>query len=318
MTKWMPSLNALRAFEATARHLSYPSAAAELGVTPAAVKQLVSKLEDAIGLPLVERRGRGLALTRAGQSGCADLVSAMRHLSLSVEKMRGQDNDPSLIVTVEASLATTWLVPKLEGFRARHPRVNVLIDSSQEIVDLGRRKVDVAIRYGVTPQKGQVVHRLFDDRIFPACSPALAAGPPVLRTLEDLSSVPLIHWDIAHLSWASQTRKWFAWESWFAKVDGPAIEGGGGVYFNDYGQAVQAAIAGQGVMLASWPILRDALDAGVLVRPFHETVTTDIGYDLVTTGDASQRPEVSAFVAWMLSVAQQEREAGETSLQSAF
>jgi LysR family glycine cleavage system transcriptional activator len=307
MTGWLPSLNALRAFDAVARHLSYQSAAEELHVSPAAVKQLVSKLEDALGTPLFVRAGRGLAITRAGRAGQEDVGKAMHHLAASVEKMRNLSQKQRLIVTVESSLATTWLVPKLAGFKARHPQIDVLINSSQEIVDLHRGDADVAIRYGVPERADLITHRLFDDAIFPACSPALAKGPPTIRNLDDLVSVPLIHWDISHLQWAHSTRKWFVWDRWLERVGMAAVNTEGSLYFSDYGQAVQAAIAGQGMVLASWPILRDAVEANLLVCPFREKVTTDIGYDLVTTPRAQKRPEVQQFITWVLEISGREK-----------
>lgn len=299
---WLPSLNALRAFEAAARHLSYKMAAEELRVSPAAVKQLVSKLETSVGAPLLERDGQGLALTPRGKAGLGDLSSAVELLGSGVRKLRGTDNKKHLILTVEASFATAWLVPRLEDFRAKFPQVNVLVESSQQIIDLERSEVDVAIRYGVESDAGLTVHRLFDDQIFPACSPALAKGPPELKGLEDLTAAPLIHWDLTRVEWARATRRWFVWENWLAHVGACFEASGEGLHFSDYGLAVQAAIAGQGVVLASWPILREPVEAGLLVRPFAQIVTTDIGYDLVTTQEARSRPEVDAFIAWILDV----------------
>jgi len=295
---WLPSLNALRAFEAMSRHLNYNLAAEELRVTPAAVKQLVYRLEEALDAPLIERKGRGLSLTRTGRVGLNDLAAAMHHLEVSVEKMRGETSDPRLIISVETSLATMWLVPKLDAFRTKHPRISVLIDSSQEIIDLRRSDVDVAIRYGVAKRDDLVSYRLFDDQIFPACSAMLAETLPKNRNLTALKTVPLIHWDISQLDWAHATREWFVWENWFAKIGSKNIQGKNALHFNDYGQAVQAAVAGQGVVLASWPILRDILESGHLIRPFKESLTSDIGYDLVTTKAAARRPEVRAFVEW--------------------
>lgn len=300
----MPSLNALRALEAVSRHLSYQLAAKELHVTPGAVKQLVSKLETTLGTTLVRRKGRGLELTREGEGGQEDLQTAMRYLSSSVAKMR-PTNSNKLIVTVEASFATAWLVPKLDAFRSLFPDINVLIDSSQHIVDLHQGEVDVAIRYGVERGEGLIVRRLFADQIFPVCSAALANGPPALRRLEDLANVTLIHWDISQLDWARETRRWFTWESWLARMEASSLATERGLHFNDYGLAVQAAVAGQGVVLASWPILKDPLTAGLLVQPFCETVTTDIGYDLVTTPDAQERPQVQAFTSWLVERAAQ-------------
>lgn len=304
MSDWLPSLNALRAFEAVARHLGYPAAAEDLRVSPAAVKQLVRKLEDALGTPLLVRKGRGLALTQSGLAGQNDLTAAMHHLTASVQKMRDRKDEKRLIISVEASFATAWLVPKLEDFRRKHPAIDVLIDSSQQIVDLVHSDVDVAIRYGVKCSDDLVSIRLFDDQVFPACSPALAAGPPRLMRLSELGSAPMIHWDMSHMVWAQETRKWFSWDSWLRQVGAADIESAEGIHFSDYGLAVQAAIAGQGILLASWPILRDAFDAGLLVSPFAERISTDIGYDLVTSKQAQTRLEVAAFIEWMAAITQ--------------
>lgn len=301
MSDWLPSLNALRAFEALTRHLSYRSAAEELNVTPAAVKQLVMKLEVAMGAPLVERRGRGLALTAHGQAGRDDLGAAMSHLATAVRKMRGQRRERRLIVTVEASFASTWLAQRLAGFHAIHPEISVLVDSSPKIVDLASSEADIAIRYGVMPDPNLVVRRIFDDRVFPACSPALADGPPKLRRLKDLGAVTLIHFDTRDQPWATVTQRWFSWKNWLAEVGAAPLRVESGLHFNDYGQAIQAAIAGQGVVLASEPILRDQIAAGLLVQPFAEEIAPGIGYNIVTTSQSAARSEVSAFIAWILA-----------------
>ena len=305
-SSWLPSLHAMRAFEAVSRHLSYQQAAEELNVTPAATKQLVGKLEAALGRPLLQRKGRGLELTQEGLAGQADLAVAMRYISSSVAKMRRQRQTNKLIVSVEASFATAWLVPRLEEFRAGHPDISVLIDSSQQIVDLHQGEVDVAIRYGAERNKTLIVHRLFDDQIFPACSPSLANGPPKLEQLDDLADTTLIHWDISQLAWARETRRWFTWDSWFSRVGADHLASDKGLHFSDYGLAVQAAIAGQGVVLASWPILREPVAACLLVCPFAKKVTTDIGYDLVVTPAAASRPEVGAFISWLADAAARE------------
>lgn len=303
MNHSLPSLNALRAFEAIARHLHYPSAATELNVSPAAVKQLVAKLENSLDVRLVERSGRGLALTQIGRAGRDDLTAAMTLLTSAVEKMHKREASRRLIVSVEASLATTWLVPKLVEFRSQYPRINVLIDSSQEVVDLRHGDADIAIRYGVQEEQSLVSSRLFDDHIFPACSPSLVNGNAQLKQLSDLARVPLIHWDLSKMTWVQSTDKWFSWDNWLSHVGFDSFAADNGLYFSDYGLAVQAAIAGQGVVLASWPILQEVVDAGLLVRPFDEIVTTDIGYDIVTTEEARDRDEVEMFVDWVVKTA---------------
>ena len=137
MSDWLPSLNALRAFEVVSRHLSYRVAAEELCVSPAAVKQLVSKLESAMGTPLLSRSGRGLVLTAQGVAGRDDLAQGFRHLAASIEKMRALAGRKRLIVSVEPSFATAWLVPRLDLFRAGNADVDVLIDSSLPLASGG-------------------------------------------------------------------------------------------------------------------------------------------------------------------------------------
>ncbi|MEL7466032.1 MAG: LysR substrate-binding domain-containing protein [Pseudomonadota bacterium] len=302
MTDWLPSLNALRAFGAVARHLSYRKAAEELSVTPAAVKQLVSKLEAAVGAPLLRRDGRALALTAAGEAGRDDVARGMEHLTEAVAKMRAASVGRRLIVTAEASLATAWLAPKLADFKAAHPEINVLLDSSQDIVDLAASDADVAIRYGAAPGDGRSARRLFPDEIFAACSPALAE---TIRA-EGIGAAPLIHWDLSLAPQAANTRRWFAWSVWFEAADLPAPERDAGLRFSDYNLAVQAAVAGQGLVLASWPILRDTFEAGLLVSPFETRVVTDIGYDAIVAPGAEAREEARAFVDWLLATAAKE------------
>ena len=307
MSTWLPSLNALRAFDAVARHLSYSKASEELSVTPAAVKQLVQKLEESVGSQLVRRHGRGVALTAEGLESLADLQMGFRHINAAVTKMRQVGQRKTLTITAEPSFAMTWLISRISEFKAEYPETDVLIDSSLRVIDLHREPVDIAIRYGVQPTKDLVFHRLFDDETIAVCSPALAKGPPALSTLADLENVPLIHIEITGIEWGSSAySKLFRWESWLASVGVQDLKPGGGLRFSEYSTAVQAAIAGQGVVLGSWPLVKDAIRAGLLVSPFKERATSEIGYDLVTTQENLSKPEVSAFASWIKEKAHQE------------
>jgi LysR family glycine cleavage system transcriptional activator len=299
MRDWLPSLNALRAFEAVARRLSYRRAAEELNVSPGAVKQLVSKLEAALDSQLLRRKGRGLALTEQGIAGRDDLSRAFRQIASSVEKMRMLDQRQRLIVSVEPSFATAWLVPRLERFRNRNAHIDVLIDSSLQLVDLQHGAADIAIRFGGKPGAGLISQRLFDEELCAFCSPTLTSGRSGLKRLEDLERVTLLHWDLTQLEWASATKKWMGWNQWLAFVGVSHLTPGVGLRFGDYNLALQAAVAGQGVVLGSTPILRSLVEAKLLVNPFPHKVVTDIGYDLVTTERARARPEVASFLEWI-------------------
>ncbi|MEM7558588.1 MAG: LysR substrate-binding domain-containing protein [Planctomycetota bacterium] len=271
----------------------------------------MTKLEETLDLRLVERRGHKLKLTPVGAAGKTGLALGMGHFSDAVQTMRRHKPAKRLIVSVEASLATTWLVPKLDLFWAKHPDIDLLVDASQHIVDLKQSDVDVAIRYGVPAEDGLITKRLFKDLVFPACSPSLAAGPPKLENLKQLRDVTLIHWDTNHLHWAQATQRWFSWSEWLDHAGVAGVDCSKGKRFTDYGLAVQAATAGQGVILAGWPALEETLGAGLLVSPFQNSVIeTDIGFDVVTTAEASRRPGVATFVEWLTGVAGEVRWTG--------
>ena len=301
MVDHLPSLNALRAFEALSRHLSYRDAAEELGVTPAAVKQLVQKLEDALAVRLVQRKGRGIALTHVAMVALPELRGGFKQIVAAVQKMRPPAGRRSLTISVEPSFAAIWLVKRLNSFKYAHPDVDVLIDSSTRIVDLEHEDIDIAIRYGAAPVEGLTQYRLFDDETLAVCSPSLAKGPPPLERLSDLEKVTLIHMDLGDSEWSSfSSIHWFDWSAWLSFVGAGNVEPRSGPIFNDYSLAVQAAIAGQGVVLGSWPVLKEAIKANLLVSPFEARAKTDIGYDLAVNEEAATRPEVKSFIDWIL------------------
>ncbi|WP_448325833.1 LysR substrate-binding domain-containing protein [Sulfitobacter sp. M13] len=299
MPDWLPSLNALRAFEATARHLSFVLAAQELHVTPSAVKQLVRKLEGALNAPLIERHGSGLRLTAAGHAGLGNIGQGFDQIARGVAQIRTHDGRKRLIISAEPSFATAWLVPRLDRFRRAFPDVDVLIDSSLALVDLRKGTADVAIRFGARPEDGLVAQRLFDEALCAFCAPSLTQGEGAIRSLEDLDRVPLIHWDLADLDWAKATRTWMGWKPWLDRLGAEHIDSSRGTKFRDYNLAVQAAIAGQGVVLGSLPVMQDFILSGLLVRPLREKVETDIGYDLTATMAAIERQEVRDFISWV-------------------
>lgn len=307
MKTWLPSLNALRAFEATARHLNYRRAAEELHVSPAAVKQLVAKLEQAMGTPLLVRRGRSLALTQAGVEGSQRLAPAFRDIAGAVEAMRVAEQRRRLILSVEPSFATAWLVPRLDDFRQRYPGVDVLVDSSLHMVDVERGAADLAIRFWNGSDDGLVMHRLFDEELCAFCSPTLVEGDAGINSLGDLEQTTLLHWDLTDMPWAHATRFWVGWTPWLARIGAEHIKPGEGLRFSDYNMAVQAAIAGQGVILGSGPVFRDLVASGLLVSPFREKVVTDIGYDLLASERSLEREEVRNFRDWIIETAQPSR-----------
>ncbi|WP_338550923.1 LysR substrate-binding domain-containing protein [Roseovarius phycicola] len=283
---------------------SYKKAADELSVTPAAVKQLVAKLEDAFGEPLMRFEGREMVLTRIGAQAHYDLSSAFRQISFAVERIRNACEDDRLIVSVEPSIASAWLVPRLQHFRDQHPDIEILVDSSLAIVDLSDDAVSVAVRFGVQDHGEHIAHRLFDEHLSALCSPGLAAGPPPMTEIADLQNVALLRWDLSAYPWAVETTKWNFWHTWLEAVGANDVKPGGGINYTDYNQAVQAAVSGQGFILGSKPILQNYISSGLLVDPFDVSAHPGIGYDVVTTTQALDRSKVQKFVNWILREAQ--------------
>ncbi|MDN3519542.1 LysR substrate-binding domain-containing protein [Aquisalimonas lutea] len=290
----LPSLTALAAFEALLRRGSITLAARDLSVTPQAVSHHVKALEAQVGVDLIRYTNREWQLTPAGEAGEAALRSAFDGLRLAVRRMREATDRGRLTVSVDPALASTWLVRRLPGFHAGSPETEVLLDATTRIVDLDAGEADVAIRYGRGEYGGLRAQRLFDERVFPVCSPALAAGDPPLRRPADLAGHTLLH-----LDWQPAAGGWPDWPDWLRSAGETSVEATGGPRFTDHALALQAAMAGQGVALGSSPLTADALAEGFLMRPFGPVIDSGFGYDVVTRADEPSE-SVHRFVAWIL------------------
>ncbi len=306
MTRPLPPLNALRAFETAARHLSFTRAAAELNVTPAAISHQIKALEDQLGVPLFRRLPRALRLTDAGQAALPILSQGFEKLSQAVEQIRAHSESGLLTISVSPSFGAMWLVPRLERFRARHPEIETRIDGTDRRVDLTRGDADVALRYGPGGYDGVRVDRLFSQANTPVCSPALLRGAAPLHKPEDLRDHTLLHivWKDAEASW----------RMWLLAAGLPDIDPTRGPHFTQENMAVQAALDGQGVALVGDILVADHLAAGRLLRPFDPSLSTPLSfaYYLLSTNDSAELPKVMAFRNWLLEEARTARpEAGE-------
>src|SRR3954471_7049645 len=195
MGRRLPPLNAIRAFEAAARHLSFTRAAEELNVTQAAISHQLKGLEDVLGLPLFRRMNRSLMLTEAGQSYLPPLRDALDQIADATAKLKASDSGGTLDISTLASFAAKWLVPRLPRFQERHPQIDVRLSTSSHMVDFTQQEVDVAIRFGRGGWPGVRAERLLTEDVFPVCAPCLLAGGKSLKTPEDLANFPLLHED---------------------------------------------------------------------------------------------------------------------------
>lgn len=300
MLRRLPPLNALRAFEAAARHLSFTKAAEELAVTPAAVSHQVKALEGQLGVALFRRLTRALSLTDAGQAGLPALREGFDKLGEGVERMRAHERAGVLAVSLEPSFAAKWLVPRLDRFRAAHPELEVRLDASDRLADFRRDNIDIAIRYGAGHYPGLKVDKLMSEEIFPVCSPRLLTGARPLKRPEDLR-----HHTLIHLDWDLQDVTAPTWRMWLLAAGVQGVDFARGPIVSMKSLALQAAIEGQGVALASSVLVAGDLDAGRLVMPFDLSVCDplDFAYHVVSPERSPDPPKIAAFRAWLLAEA---------------
>jgi LysR family transcriptional regulator, glycine cleavage system transcriptional activator len=298
-------LNALRAFEAAARHLSYVAAADELNVTPAAVGQLVRGLEEALGLELFHRSQAGLSrllLTEAGQAALPDLQTGFDRLSTAVERMKAGRSRIAVTVTVPPAFADKWLLARVERFRASCPEYDLRIDTSGRLVDFVAERIDVGIRYGGGRWPGLEATFLLRDAFFPVCSPALLTSEHPLRSIDDLKHHALIH-DMS----MSFERTIPTWRAWLGNAGFIDFDCDRGLQINDSAAVFQAAIAGNGVALGRTTLVARDLAEGRLVRPFGEAQAYDFAYYIVHKEEDGAKPAIVAFKEWLLAEAELER-----------
>lgn len=297
MSRRIPPLNGLRAFEATARHLSFTKAAEELHVTPAAVSQQVKALEDYVGTPLFRRLTRALRLTEAGQAVLPVLTEGFDKLAEADRILREREDEHLLTVSVAPSFGAKWLVPRLDRFHRAYPEYDIRIDATDRRVDFKEENVDIALRYGRGHYPGLVSECLLPEFAIPVCSPALADGEPPIRTPEDLR-----HHTLLHVQWMMEDEAAPNWRMWLRAAGVDNVPTDRGPRFSLETMAVQAAIEGQGVALVSAALVADDLAKGRLVRPFPDAVNqaTQFCYYVVYPEAYLDHPKVAAFRAWVM------------------
>lgn len=301
MSDDLPPLNALRAFEAAGRHLSISKAAQELHVTPAAVSHQVKSLEEYLDVPLFRRTGNALSLTDAGQALLPGLQSGFAELQQAVGALREHDVRGPLVLSVAPVFAASWLIPRLGDFRRSHPEIDVRVSATLELADFERDGVDAAIRVGRGRYPGLMADRLFGESVVPMCSPALLDGENPIERPEDLRRQVLLHFD-----WPGTEQVFPDWETWLRAAGVEGVDPSPGPRFMQPDHAMQAAIAGAGVVLGWRTLARPDLDAGRLVAPFDLSIPTEVAFYLVYPELQRERPKLLAFREWLL------REAGAT------
>ena len=289
------SLDLLRGFHAAARHLSFTRAASELFVTQPAISREVKTLEAQLGQRLFRRANRTLQLTPAGEElyRCADEVFAL--IDSTVRRLSGSPH--SLGVTAPVPFASLWLGPRLPQFTQLHPEIDLRVAASNDVDNLERSQLDVAIRFmphgKAAPDGGEWVA---DYKTFPICSPALATGKerPLTRR-EDLATHVLIDFETI-----IDGRRWSDWEKWRDELHVPIPKSAQVLRFSHYDQVIQAVVKDAGIAIGKWPHLAGELERGTIAAPFgHDCVASIGNLFAITSARAQSNDAAAAFVSWL-------------------
>jgi LysR family transcriptional regulator, glycine cleavage system transcriptional activator len=294
----IPPLNALRAFEAAGRHLSITKAADELCVTVAAVSHQVKTLEDYLEVRLFRRAGNSLFLTDAGQSFLPGLRAGFAELERAMGALREHDCRGPLVLSVAPIFATKWLIPRLDGFRAAQPDIDVRISATLELADFERDGIDAAVRVGRGRYPGLVSHRLFGESVVPMCSPALLKGAHALASPADLRHHVLLHFD-----WPAQEQVTPDWGTWLRSMGVTGIDATRGPRFAQPDYAMQAAVEGAGVVLGWRSLAQTDVGSGRLTIPFDLPLEMDVAFYLVYPEASAERRKLARFREWLLEQA---------------
>lgn len=278
-------LNGLRALEAVGRLGSLQAAGDELGVSVGAVSQQVIKAEAQLGLTVFRRTPKGMVATEAAQPMLARLSQGFRTLSEGLSLARASD-DTLLTISVAPVFAARFLVHRLDRFSALHPDVRLRIDATTTLADLGADGVDLGIRVGRGKWAGVDATLLMPQMVFPVCAPALAKK---LKRPQDVLSLPAI----------IDGQAMFSWDVWFKAAGVTPRPMTQRYVFNEASLCLDAAIAGEGVMLAWQTLAAHPLEKGRLVEPFGIRAATGFGHYFVTPAGLRQPPKVKAFHAWL-------------------
>lgn len=290
MTHRLPPLTAVKAFEAAARHMSFTKAAAELGMTQAAVSYQIKLLEERVGAPLFLRRPRQVTLTEAGRRLAPQVSQAFETLSAAFAETRAGTGE-TLAITTVATFGSNWLAPRIGSFQVAHPKLAVRLDTSSHLVDFAREEMDVAIRVGRGKWPGLVTHYLMPLTFAPMLSPQLAATIGGLREPADLLKLPII----------GPGDPW--WAVWLeaAGLAPASVEGRPKNLLGSQANEAQAAFAGQGVAMLTPEFFTAELASGRLIRPFELLGKDEDAVWLAYPESRRNAPKIVAFRAWILS-----------------
>lgn len=295
MSRPVYPLNALRAFEAAARHLSFVQAADELHVTPAAVSHQVKRLEEYLGLPLFRRLARGLLLSETGQVLFYELREVFLRLDRAMAQVQASDSQGALTISVAPVFAAKWLLPRLQNFGESYPQLDLRMSSTGSIIDFQRDNFDAAVRLGHGRYPGLVAVKLFEESVTPMCSPRILEDGESMLKADDLQGQVLLHDDSMGFDPGAPD-----WDRWLQAAGARSVNASRGTRFGQPDHALQAAIDGAGVVLGWRHLAAGDIAAGRLVTPFELALPLGSTFYLVYPEAHAGRQKVAMLRDWLL------------------
>jgi LysR family glycine cleavage system transcriptional activator len=293
MSDRLPPLTALRAFEAAARHMSFAKAAEELHVTPAALSFQIKSLEDHLGAPVFHRLNRAVDLTEAGRALAPGVTDGFQSLNTAWRSAQRLTNEVTLMVTAGPAFTAKWLAPRFYEFARAPPDIDLRFSATLRNLDFARDEVDVAIRFGLDKQDpGLWMHPLAGEWVVPVMTPDMAERFPTPGSLRD---APLIHDESI-----SFLRPLADWSAWFRMMGLEDIDASHGPRFNGADHAIDAALAGAGVVLGRRALVVKDIHEGRLVAPFPHAIGLQARFRFLCRKGTENRPHIAAFRQWML------------------
>lgn len=294
MKEYGVHLNALRAFEATARHLSFSKAAEELSVSHSTISHHIASLEAGLGVKLFNRQNRKVELTKAGENLFPVLNSSFDGIKRALKETWSSTNRKVLNVAVTPSFANKWLVPRLRDFQALNPEIDINVSSSLTKVDYNAKNIHVGIRAGLGQWENLDAEHLMPIHMTPLGSPTLFNAHKVMTDPSEILQYPLIHADVSNGVGFE-----FEWLEWFKASGMPNVDIGAGLSFHDPGLALEAAINGLGFAIGYVELAKDDITQGRLVRPFQTDIRHPWSYFIVTPRNESMDKQTVLFCNWL-------------------
>ncbi|MDP3796773.1 MAG: LysR substrate-binding domain-containing protein [Polaromonas sp.] len=284
------SLDAIRGFESAARHLSFTAAAEELCITQSAVSKQVKSLEDALGMALFLRGGKGLSLTPEGRQLYEAARASLAQLATAIDRLLAVDR-VSVSVTTTPSFAALWLAPKLAKFQALEPAIDVRVDASEDRLNLEREGMDLAVRLSPQQADAEGPPPLLREQVMLVAAPAIAAR---IASAADILHVPLlVYYDPA------VRFSWMSWTAWYGRLGLRQSPQQPCLYFSQYEHALNAAVQGAGVAMGRTPLVLPLLRSGQLKVVLPGQTVEGMGYRIVISAHSAERPAVQKFRAWL-------------------